>query len=182
MRRKHHPSGIFHSGWLDGFFKMDPRIGPAILDVLKPKSLVDLGAGAGLLVRWLRGAGVAAVGVDGIDGVEERTGGLVLQHDLRFQAAVPVMQCATCLEVGEHVPGENLPQFLNNVAMAATDIIAVSWSNDGVRGRGHVSPRRVEWVVAEMQSRGWPADWVMTRQLRRRAGRGWQRVVVYSRR
>lgn len=144
----------------------DPCLMRALLAVIPVgSSVVDLGAGTGRYVRALREAGYQCWGVDGGEGVEQASGGVVLHYDLTggnsWWQSVRV-DWAICIEVGEHVPEPLLGRFLDNVCSVPTGGFVCSWATIGQRGRNHVSCRSPEWVALEFCRRGWLFDGTAT--------------------
>merc|ERR1712070_1076588 len=57
-----------------------------------------------------------------------------------------------CLEVGEHIPQKHEDVLLHNVLDTARKGVIISWSNGG--GNGHVNRRPNEYVIEEVERRG----------------------------
>lgn len=133
-------------------------------------SVIDLGAGTGRYVRALRELSYDALGVDGGEGVEQASGGLVLHADLTADTLpryCSYREWAICIEVGEHVPEALLRQFLNAICSAEVRHYLVSWALPGQRGRNHVSCHTPEWVACEFGRRGWRVHEEMTATARK---------------
>ena len=60
-----------------------------------------------------------------------------------------------CLEVGEHIEPEHEAIVLDNIANSATKKIIMSWAIPGQGGFGHVNCRENDYIIAQMQARGW---------------------------
>lgn len=180
----HEPNGAFDARHAQRKqWKVDPGLMRALSELLPPQEprlrVVDIGAGAGHYVHALREMGHHAAGVDGTAGVETLSGGLVLQYDLTRRIHWrPPADWAMCIEVGEHIPAELSPQFLDNLARAATQGLIVSWATPGQRGRGHVHCQPPEWVVAQLERRGWRESRAATKLARDMAQGGWRRKLL----
>jgi len=142
-------------------------------------AIVDVGAGKGAYVGWLLEKGFNAIGYDGIDDIEELSGGLVRQLDLTSTDPMPDSYSGgMCIEVGEHIPGEHIPQFLANLSSLVLHRLMISWAVIGQRGRRHVSCHQPEWVAANLYPFGWRINEELTIDVRRVAGKGWDRKLM----
>ena len=160
-----------------GRSKPNQGIVDALAAVLEPGcTVMDCGAGEGHYVKWLRGNGHNAVGVDGTEGISEATGGLVDHLDLTqpesFSAGEIQADAAICIEVGEHIPKKLESVFLDNVANSAMHQLFISWALPDQPGRGHVNCRTTEWVTSEIVKRGWELDEEKTLKARLTVGGG----------
>lgn len=144
--------------------------------------VIDLGAGLGRYVRWMRQRGYDAVGYDAIPHVERESGGLVRHADLSTATAWEPRRWTLCVEVGEHVEREREAVVLDNLARSAKSGLLVSWAVPGQRGSGHVNCRTPEHVACELGARGWRLDEAATLGARKVAGRGWDRKLLVLRR
>lgn len=115
---------------------------PLLMDMIQPRSVVDVGCGVGTWLRVFRANGVADI--LGIDGgyVDQKmlqiSEGEFLGMDLSSQV-FPISRCfdlALCLEVAEHVPkinASNLIGFLTTLA----PVVYFSAAVPGQGGAGH---------------------------------------------
>jgi SAM-dependent methyltransferase len=165
--------------------KLNAKLMDAIIRIIQPGcKVVDAGAGDGQYVRELIRRGYDAVGLDSTPDIFAISGEVVHFCDL----AKPMIMheqadVALCIEVGEHVPEEFLPMFLDNVSSLARTALICSWAIPGQRGRDHVSCRLPEWVAAEFGHRGWFVQHEDTILARRIAGKGWdKKLLVMDRR
>lgn len=176
-------------------WKLDQGLFNALLGILPQKTLVlEMGAGIGRYVTELRKAGYEAHGIDGIEGIEQLSKGIVQQVDLTEKGASRQVLLSIgrpawglCIEVGEHIPKERLSQFLDNICYIPANGLIISWGTPGQRGHDHVSCRLPEWVTIEVVKRGWKElgwklDHDATVEARRIAGKGWNRKLLVFRR
>ena len=166
-------------------WKLDPDLWRALLAVLPDtrQRIVDLGAGAGTYVTALAEQGHFCAGVDGIENIEQISGGAVRHYDLTKRLTWnPRAEWALCIEVGEHIPAQFESTFLENLADASTDGLIVSWAYPGQRGRDHINCREESWVRREMGLRGWSVDEARTALAKETAGGGWKKkLCVFAR-
>lgn len=148
--------------------------------------VLDVGAGVGEYVKWLRSESRPAWGVDGIESIEEISHGVVSQVDLTVPGVCDKLnefagdgyQLAMCIEVGEHIPSSLLRDFVTNLGRVKAQNLLVSWAVPGQRGRDHVSCRTPEWVANALGQCNWTLDEFQTRELRRIAGSGWDHKLL----
>lgn len=148
------------------------------------KSVVDIGAGPGYYVRALRDRGYRAIGLEGMEGVHEVSGGLVREVDLvddcsEFHGAA---DWGLFCDVGEHVPKKFERTLIDNVSRIPTEGLIVTWAVPGREGRArgspHVNCRTPEYVAGEFGRRGWRMDWRATKWSRRLCPRARDRLLV----
>ena len=60
-----------------------------------------------------------------------------------------------CLEVGEHIEQEHESIVLDNIANSASKKIIMSWAIPGQGGFGHVNCKPNDYIIAQMEARGW---------------------------
>ena len=150
-------------------YHLDAALADAISQLLLADgahSVLDVGAGKGLYVRYMRAAGLAAHGTDGAIGISSITRGLVVGADLTR----PFARCrshdwAVSLEVAEHIPRAHEEAFVQNLHAHNRRGIVLSWSNNE-GGNGHVNLRTVEWVAARFGALGYDHDAAATKALR----------------
>lgn len=160
-------------------WRFDAGLEATIRELIAGRAAFDFGAGVG---RYC--AAVGCRGVDGIDGIETLSGGLVAYGDLTDpELAVPPHQVAICLEVAEHIPRRREAEFLANISRCC-DWLILSWAAPGQPGVGHVNCRTPAEMRALLTARGFEesADW--TRRLRAAATISWLKdnVCAFQRR
>lgn len=122
-------------------------------------NMLDVGAGGGRYVSYLRSRNVRAEGVDGVPGIHNMTQGLVEQREL----TKPFVPCreyrfVTCLEVGEHIPWKRQHVFLSNLncsTHATNGTLILSWAPPGQFGSGHINnrlARELHWALTANHS------------------------------
>lgn len=145
-----HYDSAFYSAQRDGSLKSARAVVPAVIDLVKPQSVVDIGCGVGCWLRAFAERGIEDyVGLDG-DYVNREE--LLIPRD-RFRAedlSRPAsldrtFDLAACLEVAEHLPAAaaaGLVKFLTSAAPVVLFSAAVPTQG----GTNHVNEQ-------------WPAHW-----------------------
>ena len=166
---------------------LDPGLVEALARHFGDSSVLELGAGKGCYSSALRRAGIPVRAYDGAPGIAELTGGLVhtadLTSDLTLQLGKKSADWVLCLEVGEHIPQKHEDVLLHNVLDTARKGVIISWSNND--GNGHVNRRPNEYVIEEMERRGFEHAPAVTKKLRAAVTRiHWYRetIMVFRRR
>lgn len=130
----------------------------------KDVPVVDIGCGHNFYVSVLRYAGYNAIGIDcvelnGVDVVRD-----VTSSDLKKDFD-DVIRNVISLEIGEHIPYEKCFGYLDNVTSFGGYVI-MSWAVPGQAGHGHINNMPNEWVVEQMDKRGYQLDSYVTNELR----------------
>ena len=166
---------------------LDRGLVEALARHFRDSSVLELGAGTGCYTSALRRAGIPVRAYDGAPGIAELTGGLVhtadLTSDLTLQLGKKSADWVLCLEVGEHIPRKHEDVLLHNVLDTARKGVIISWSNND--GNGHVNRRPNEYVIEEMERRGFEHAPAVTKKLRAAVTRiHWYRetIMVFRRR
>ncbi len=138
----------------------------AILDVISPSSIIDLGCGNGDLLKGFQDRGIKTLGVEGtgncadflsLNGVlifDLRGPGLrpVIEHVLLFPNSLDISKghfdLALCLEVAEHIEPEYEDVLLENIIEVADKVI-FSAAKKGQGGRCHYNCQdKAYWIEA----------------------------------
>src|SRR3981081_11169 len=127
---------------------------PVVIDLVRPRSVVDIGCGTGTWLAAFRRDGVPDVfGIDGDWAPRDRlqlTGGQVAHHDpsqpldlgRRFDLAI-------CLEVAEHLPAASADALVALLTRHAP-VVLFSAAIPGQGGTGHVNEQRPVYREARM--------------------------------
>jgi len=159
----------------------DSRLAGAILKILKARkidTLVDFGCGTGEYARFFKRHGLVVEAYDGNPWTEQLTGGIGQVKDLsqRFNL-LKQFKCVMSLEVGEHIPAEFEQSLLDNLITHSTgedgSLIILSWGVPGQDGDGHVNCQTNDYIMQQMQDRGFYLDNTLTDQLRKAASLWW---------
>lgn len=118
---------------------------PYVYDLIRPRSVLDLGCGEG----WWGGAfgelGCATVGVDGsgspeINSVRESLLGEFVSLDIATERLPEswIFDLAVCLEVAEHLPPDRARPLIEDLCNTAP-VILFSAAIPGQTGAGHIN-------------------------------------------
>ena len=132
----------------------DPGLLPTLNYLFKNPRVVDLGAGLGQYGKVLSGL-KAYEAYDGALNVEEFTRGYVQWLDMTTPFTLTERaDWILCLEVGEHIPAQFGPVFLESVTRNARCGIVISWAVPFQPGNGHVNNQPNSYVIDHMSRDG----------------------------
>ncbi len=157
----------------------DSRLAGAILKILKARkidTLVDFGCGTGEYARFFKKHNLVIEAYDGNPWTEQLSGGIGQVKDLSQQFnLLKQFGCVMSLEVGEHIPAEFEQAFLDNLVKHSLEggLIILSWAIPGQDGDGHVNCQTNDYIMQQMQDRGFYLDNTLTTQLRKAASLWW---------
>lgn len=172
--------------WLiasDYKYFMDKSLADNLGEVFRGSSVLELGAGRGNYVEYLRKTGKlrSIAGYDGVPNIVELTGGVVQYADLTIEGnPLPVADWVLCLEVAEHIPQAHEKTFLNYIINHSTTGVILSWGLPGQGGVGHVNLRSNDEVIAIMESAGYKLMGHTSQKLRVAARLGWFKKSVMA--
>lgn len=140
----------------------DLRLADHILSLFKSKnvrSVVDFGCGMGDYAHRLTSEGIPCEAYDGNPNTPELTRGLgkVLDLSESFDLG-KTFDCVLTLEVGEHIPEEREQTFIENIVRHTNDLLLLSWAILGQVGDGHVNCKNNDYIVSEIEKRGFTYD------------------------
>lgn len=144
------------------------KIAPMVIDILKPKSVVDVGCGTGV---WLKAFGERGVrDIFGIDGDWVKEDMLVIPKESFKSADIekPInldkkADLAVCLEVAEHIPHGAAGILIDNLTSIAP-VILFSAAIPFQGGSHHVNEQWPEYWREHFEKRGYiPVDCIRRR-------------------
>lgn len=136
-------------------------MGEELAELLKPRSIVDLGCGLGAVIHGARDAGVERV--EGYDLAYENAAEYVdpgIADAVREgDAGAPMSRVrpadvALSVEVAEHLPPASSEAFADNLARLAGRWAVLTAAPPGQVGRGHVNLRPKAFWVELLEARG----------------------------
>lgn len=114
--------------------------------------VIDFGCGDGYYLDQLHKEGFKyLIGVDGIKSTNHKC---IMEADLSVPHTFPWRGYVISLEVGEHIPAEYEQVFIDNICRHCSQRMVISWALPGQRGLGHVNCRPNEYVIGEIEKRG----------------------------
>ena len=119
------------------------------------KRIYDIGAGAGFYTAFMNRFINHVYGFDAKVHTEISLA-RIYKMDVSEMHDWDIQSDATlCLEVGEHIEPKHEATVLDNIANSATKKIIMSWAIPGQGGFGHVNCRENDYIIAQMEARGW---------------------------
>jgi SAM-dependent methyltransferase len=151
----------FYDDLREGTARSAALIAPMVLDLVHPRSVVDVGCGSG---GWL--AAFQRLGIEdvlGLDSEQARSSGLAIPPE-RFRTAdleraVSVerrFDLVVSLEVGEHLPAEAAETFVDSLTRLGP-VILFSAAIPFQGGTGHVNEQWPEYWLRLFAARGFTA-------------------------
>jgi SAM-dependent methyltransferase len=147
-----------------------------IVDNLRPRRLIDVGCGSGLLMRALSDHGMDVFGVDvSEDAIRLVTRGKGLPA-ARFDLTMPgrplpgiPYDVAVSCEVAEHLEAQHAERFVEHLTSAAPVVYLTAAEPDRQVGVGlyHLNEQPHSYWIALMQARGFRVDDLATERARR---------------
>lgn len=121
-------------------------------------SVYDLGCGGGGYAKPLVAAGLDVACYDGSPHASAMSDGLCSTMDLARPIDLEPRDWVLSLEVGEHIPSQFEKVFMDNVVKSAKAGLILSWAVPQQKGFGHVNCQTNEYVISEIESRGFVHD------------------------
>ncbi len=136
----------------------DKSLNYAIMQAYDVNSIVDIGCGDGSYTKFFLDHGIFCVGFDGNPLTSQITNGQCSVRDFSIPTDVGLFELILCLEVGEHIPKEYEQVFIDNICKSASRHICMSWAIVGQGGTGHVNCQNNDYVISEVEKRGFTYD------------------------
>ena len=142
----------------------DHAIAAQLVPLFRNASVLDLGAGVGTYGSYFRdhAPSVRWTGIDGSEGIEEATSGLVQWADLADSGLPRALRrpwdWTFSSQVAEHVPPAAEAAFMHTLVVHATVGVVLSWAALGQQGLMHVNNQPLKYVQCMMRFLGFDAD------------------------
>lgn len=90
----------------------------------------------------------------------------VVKQDLSKSIDLPKVDLVISIEVGEHIPKEFEQTFIDNIVKHSNKHIILSWAIVNQTGLGHINCQNNDYIIPEMNKRGWVFDQDTTNSFR----------------
>lgn len=121
----------------------------------KIRALYDFGCGMADYQRFLQSRGITSIAFDGNPHTPQLTGGRGQVLDLSKPVNLErKLACVLSLEVGEHIPREYESSFIDNIICHTKKYVILSWAIPGQIGDGHVNCRSNDYIISQLDVRG----------------------------
>lgn len=156
-------AGHFYENQADGSARSAAVVAPLLTDLLKPKSVLDVGCGVGTWCEAYAAAGVPLV--HGIDGPWVDRGAFrgpsfapfdfsTAAMPFKPELPQPKFDMVMTLEFLEHVQQERA-QALVDFLTSVSDVIVAGAAIPGQGGKGHVNEQWLEYWCAMFEAKGY---------------------------
>jgi SAM-dependent methyltransferase len=164
--RRFSKSGILFAEDELGMASLHPsRKAARIIELVHPRSVIDVGCGTGATLRQFRETGIDAMGIEAsraaIRASKDRT--FIVRHDLRRPLDLKRrFDLAWCFEVAEHIHPRHVDVFVDSLCRLS-DIVTLSAAPPGQGGEGHFNEQPQSYWVALFGHRGYAlhGDWTL---------------------
>jgi len=138
------------------YVDMSRRITDFLYEMLKPRSLIDLGCGCGVYSHFFKERGVKVLALDGVNPPKEESFPLpMIIEDLTRPIFNKwgAFDVTLCLEVAEHIPEKYLDPFLKNLTrFSETLVLSAAPPHQG--GHYHVNEQPKRYWVQKLAREG----------------------------
>ncbi|PSB19609.1 hypothetical protein C7B61_15405 [filamentous cyanobacterium CCP1] len=141
----------FYDAMREGTIRSAKEIIPIVLEFVQPKSVIDVGCGAGIWLSALRECGIEDIlGVDGEYVCQDQLE-IPKELFLAFDLTKPLVldrkfDLAISLEVAEHLPPECATSFVDSLTQLAP-VILFSAAIPFQGGTGHVNEQWIDYWI-----------------------------------
>jgi SAM-dependent methyltransferase len=139
---------------------------------LEPKSVLDLGSGAGYYLREFAQFGVEALGLEASPAGVSSSGSnvLALSYDLRRPVHLSRrFDVVMCIEVAEHIPKRSSDVLVESICSNANRFVVFTAAPPGTPGADHINCQPDEFWFALFRAKGFVLRTDLTEDLRRTA-------------
>jgi SAM-dependent methyltransferase len=158
LYRRLSKSSIFLADDIElGLCSLDPvKKIACLIELAKPRSVLDIGCGTGEAVKDFRSHGIEALGVEGSLSAIQRSScrEFIRQHDLRRPLHLDRrFDLVWCFEVAEHIHQLYVDIFVDSL-VSHGPIVALSAAPPGQGGEGHFNEQPQGYWIGKFSDRG----------------------------
>jgi SAM-dependent methyltransferase len=132
----------------------------AVVELVEPKTAVDVGCGTGLVLTRLKERGVEVTGIEGsrhaieLSGLGDRVVKANLERELPRLGSFDV---CFCIEVAEHLPGRSASPLVEGLT-DLSDVVVFTAAPPGQGGSHHVNEQPPSYWEERFGARGFARD------------------------
>lgn len=145
----------FYDRCIKKYAKFAKDVIPILIGKFDPKSVIDIGCGAGMYIKEFYDKGIDVVGYEGsVSAIEY---GLipekVILHDVRNELKIDrKFDLCLCVEVAEHVDEEKSDELMD-LLCSISDAIIFTAAKPGQKGTGHVNCQNESYWVEKFKQK-----------------------------
>lgn len=138
----------------DRYHQSSPALARYLASYLNPTiPVVDFGCGTGFYISELESVGFKCIGVEGFKLNNFLTKNIMI-HDLTTPFYFLSDRQVLSFETGEHLDRQYEQVFLDTLTRACGSKLIMSWATEGQPGVGHINCRNHDYIIKEIQLRG----------------------------
>jgi hypothetical protein len=142
------------------------------------KTVYEFGCGGGLYTKNMLNHGLDVDSSDGNPNIVEISGGVSYRLDISKKLNLNKRNAVLCLEVGEHVPEKYESVLLDNICNSSDSTIILSWAVEGQGGNGHVNCKNNDYIINQIENRGFIFNNYVTNSLRNNSDLNWFKNTI----
>lgn len=147
-------TGIWQQNEADLYHSSSPKLAQWLVNHLDlTKTIYDFGAGRGFYLNKLAQAGAKCIGIEGYH-LNNFIHNDVRIWDLTKPFEVEEKGVVLSFETMEHLPVSAEKTFLDSVTNACDSKLIFSCATPGQPGHGHINCRSHEYVISQIEQRG----------------------------
>lgn len=165
---------VYSDEWFESFkddqWRSDANLISSVLhDKFNPDSVLDLGCGIGLHLKYFYDQGVNVMGVDGAKGAKKHSiipAKKIKLHDLRAPFYPKYeYDLLICFETAEHIPSRYSEVLINSISRCS-DIVAFTAATPGQGGNHHVNEQPHDFWIKKFSTHGYSFEEMLSDDLK----------------